>query len=76
MGRTRTCGLCGATIKQNVAAHPCPHGQACRYQVDDEGMPVDWSSPACSDCRGLGTNLRALPGFALTDKAHAAFDPE
>ncbi len=68
MSRTRSCSLCGGRIKQNVAAHDCPHGQACRYLTGDDGMPVDWQSPACGQCRGSG-GLHAVPTLSLTDKA-------
>ena len=69
MGRMRTCALCGASIKQNVAAHDCPHGLPCRYAVDDNNMPTDWSTPACETCRSDVAPLRAVPTLALTDKA-------
>ncbi|MCA9624015.1 MAG: hypothetical protein KC731_33560 [Myxococcales bacterium] len=72
--RTRTCNLCGATIKQNVAAHRCPHGRACRYLTGDHGMPVDWTSPECPDCRTSGAKLQAVPSFGLTDKARDELD--
>ena len=75
MARTRTCHLCGATVKQNVAAHDCPHGVACRYLTGENGMPVDWRSPECAECRGEASQtLRAVPKMGLTDKAFDALD--
>ncbi|HHH28075.1 MAG TPA: hypothetical protein ENK57_06990 [Polyangiaceae bacterium] len=75
MARTRTCNLCGATVKQNVAAHECPHGSPCRYLTNEDGMPVDWRSPECASCRvGETTSLRAVPRLGLTDKAITALD--
>jgi hypothetical protein len=69
MARMRTCGLCSATVKQNVAAHDCPHDLPCHYLTDEGGMPVDWSTPNCGQCRKSGTQLRVVPSFSLTDKA-------
>ncbi len=70
MARTRTCHLCGASVKQNVAAHDCPHGAACRYMIGENGMPADWKSPDCAACRGAEANpLVAVPRMGLTDKA-------
>lgn len=75
MARTRTCNLCGATVKQNVAAHDCPHGEACRYLTGEDGMPVDWRSPECESCRSAETtSLRAVPRLGLTDKAFDVLD--
>ena len=69
MVRTRTCPLCGASIKQSVAAHECPHGTACTYLCGADDMPVDWSTPKCGECRQRRPALRALPDMKLTDKA-------
>lgn len=75
MARTRTCNLCGATVKQNVAAHDCPHGKPCRYLTNADGMPADWRSPECGSCRtSETTGLRAVPRLGLTDKAFNALD--
>jgi hypothetical protein len=74
MATMRQCALCGETIKQNVAAHDCPHGQPCRYLANADGMPADWSRPACSDCRGAASVLTAVPAFSLTRKAFDDLD--
>lgn len=69
MAKLRACPLCGLSIDQNVAAHPCSHGNACRYLCRDDGLPVDWRSPECDTCRVAGRNvartqrsLRVVPG--------------
>ncbi len=74
MAKTRTCQLCGATVNQNVAAHSCPHGRPCRYQVGGDGMPTDWCSPECGDCPQPRRALRLATGVSLTDKAWQELD--
>lgn len=51
MARMRTCKLCGAAVKANVAAHDCPHGNTCRYLCGDDDLPVDWETPECPRCQ-------------------------
>lgn len=60
MARTRQCRLCGADVKVTVAAHECPHGNACRYHCGADGLPTDWKSPECDACRGADTGARQL----------------
>ncbi len=74
MAKTRTCPLCGATVKQNVAAHDCPHGHPCRYRVGEGGMPVDWCSPECDECPQPRRTLRLATDMSLTDKAWHELD--
>ena len=72
MARTIQCKICRGQVKASVAAHDCPHGNPCRFQIGDDGLPVDWSSPDCFDCREDGGNV-AVGGFGLTAKAEAFF---
>lgn len=74
MGKQRACALCGASIGQNVAAHACPHGEACHYLLDGEGLPVDWRTPSCMDCQERHGAPVAAERIGLTAKAWAALD--
>ncbi len=51
MAKSRSCKLCRAELRPSVAAHTCPHGEPCRYSVDDDGRVIDWETPQCSSCR-------------------------
>jgi hypothetical protein len=57
MARTRQCRLCGADVKVTVAAHVCPHENPCRYLCGTDGLPIDWASPECDDCRAGTTSI-------------------
>lgn len=69
MSKLRSCGLCGAAIGQNVAAHPCPHGEACHYALNAEGLPLDWRTPSCMECQLRFGLAAAEVRLGLTEKA-------
>jgi len=69
MGKLRACALCGATIGQNIAAHPCPHGEPCHYALDGEGLPIDWRTPSCIECQDRSGRPAPDARFALTEQA-------
>jgi hypothetical protein len=74
MAKLRSCGLCGAAIGQNVAAHACPHGEACHYALDEQGLPVDWRTPSCMDCQSRLGAAVASERIGLTPKALALLE--
>jgi hypothetical protein len=53
MSKQRSCTLCGVRVGLNVAAHPCPHGAACRYRCNHDGSVLDWKTPECELCAAL-----------------------
>lgn len=71
MGRLRSCPLCGSAIGQNVAAHECPHGEACHYALDARGLPLDWRTPSCIDCQDRLGRTTGGERIGLTAKAWA-----
>lgn len=75
MGKQRSCSLCGSSIGQNVAAHVCPHGEACHYALDVEGLPVDWRTPSCMDCQDSLGQSHTTERIGLTDKAWHLLGP-
>ncbi len=69
MGKQRSCSLCGACVGENVAAHECPHAEACHYALDDAGMPLDWRTPSCMECQDRHGGGHGSERIGLTDKA-------
>jgi hypothetical protein len=64
-------------VKQNIAAHDCPHGEPCRYRLGDDGMPVDWNSPQCDNCTQQRLKLHPVnDDMGLTDKAWDVLDDD